>query len=127
MIRQPQPIRTLITDSGPTMPKNTHALHTAKLTAHLRKYRRTAFPKPAGLFESTYSERRANPPVFTKEMAHRNLVRPADENRAAHVRNMVTEGKGHRWFRSMKSSQALAQSVFGNLLEAGHLDLLTKG
>jgi hypothetical protein len=108
------------------MPKNAHTVYTAELTAHLQKYSRTAFPEPAGLFDSAYSERNTNPPVFTKETAHRNLLLPADENRAAHVRNMVTEEKRHRWFRSMKSSQVLAQSVFGNLFEAGHLDLLTK-
>ncbi len=37
---------------------------------------------------------------------------------------MVPKHERHKWFRSMNSSQALAQSVFGNLAVYGYLDIL---
>ena len=36
----------------------------------------------------------------------------------------IPEGKRHKWFGSMASSQALTQSVFGNLAANGKLDCL---
>ena len=36
----------------------------------------------------------------------------------------ISAGRRHKWFRSMKSSQALAQSVFGNLKAHRRLDCL---
>lgn len=56
-----------------------------------------------------------NPPVFTREASHRNVIVPEDPMLAAEVLKLVPREKRHKWFRSMKSSQALALSVFGNL------------
>ena len=56
-----------------------------------------------------------SPPVFTPESSDANVIVPPDHALAARVRGMIPRSKRHRWFRSMKSSQALALSVFGNL------------
>ena len=66
------------------------------------------------------------PPVFRKDKEARNLLIPPGANskyRAA-VEATIPLKERHRWFRSMKSSQAVAQSVFGNLIVSGKLSLL---
>ena len=66
------------------------------------------------------------PPVFRKEMEACNILIPKDagnEFRVA-VEATVPLKERHRWFRSMKSSQAVAQSVFGNLIVSKKLGLL---
>jgi len=65
-------------------------------------------------------------PVFKIEYADRNIItRPnvADEEKKR-LLAMIPEEKRHKWFRSMKSSQALALSFFGNLVICGQLDWL---
>ena len=59
----------------------------------------------------------AQPPVFKPEHAHRNvLLRPdAAPDEIEAVLSAMPAGTHHKWFRSMTSSQALAQSVFANL------------
>ncbi len=66
------------------------------------------------------------PPVFKKEHASRNvLVRDAVPGPVkTEVLDAIPEWKRHKWFRSMASSQALAQSVFGNLMAYRKLDCL---
>ena len=66
------------------------------------------------------------PPVFRRSNASHNiLISPnTDEaSRNAIVSTLATKER-HRHFGSMRSSQALAQSVFGNLLVEGKLGLL---
>jgi len=67
------------------------------------------------LEERTRRENR--PPVFTKAAADSNTLidpkRTAEERHA--ILASIPRNRRHRWFRSMKSSQALAQSVFANL------------
>ena len=67
------------------------------------------------------------PPVFRKEEETHNILFPpsADPGLRAAVEATVPRAERHRWFRSMKSSQAVAQSVFGNLIVGGNLGLLT--
>jgi Restriction Endonuclease associating with ARP len=64
------------------------------------------------------------PPVFLAEHATSNLLLPPDPDLASAVVKMVPVPARHRWFRSMKSSQALTQSVFGALAATGHLAVL---
>ena len=66
------------------------------------------------MFDEQFS-RLPNPPVFKKEAAHQNVIVPDDPELAATILRLVHPEKRHKWFRSMKSSQALALSVFGNL------------
>jgi hypothetical protein len=68
----------------------------------------------------------SRPPVFKKLAASRNIIMRHNvppELRIAVERSLPVKER-HRWFRSMKSSQALAQSVFGNLLARRELGLL---
>lgn len=60
---------------------------------------------------------KARPPVFLKEASNNNvfLSPTASSVINQHVINTIPLSGRHRWFRSMTSSQALAQSVLGNL------------
>ena len=66
------------------------------------------------------------PPVFNKENEAHNLLYPPGATHAlrAAVAATLPLKERHRWFRSMKSSQAVAQSVFGNLIVGKNLGLL---
>ena len=64
------------------------------------------------------------PPVLRPEFASASVVVPPDPAKAAAVLSSVPDGERHRWFRSFKSSQALAQCVFGAIGAFGRLDLL---
>ena len=63
-------------------------------------------------------------PVLRPEFASKTVLVPSDSTRASGVVSAVAKMERHRWFRSFKSSQALAQSVFGALGSFGRLDLL---
>jgi hypothetical protein len=76
----------------------------------------------AALFEPSSDPHR--PPVFLAEHETSNLLLPPDPDLASTVEKMVPAPTRHRWFRSMKSSQALTQSVFGALAATGHLAVL---
>jgi len=66
------------------------------------------------------------PPVFRKSSAcHNILISPdADEESRKAIVSTIAAKERHRHFGSMRSSQALAQSVFGNLVVEGKLGLL---
>jgi hypothetical protein len=76
-------------------------------------YRDRVFPRDSHLFRP--GEDRQHPPVFLKEHADHNVLRPPDPVLATLVIDSIPAGRRHKWFRSMRSSQALAQSVFGSL------------
>lgn len=72
------------------------------------------------------SANQSRPPVFAEGNEARNVIYPAncnDEFRAM-LSNVIPARRRQRWFRSMNSSQALAQSVFGNLFAHDRLGLL---
>ena len=66
------------------------------------------------------------PPVFDRQYADQNILLPpdADDGARSKVIGAVPRHKRHRWFHSMKSSQALTQSVFANLIASGDLHAL---
>lgn len=66
------------------------------------------------------------PPVFSKNDAWRNVIFDpnATEEERQRLLDLVPEDGRHRWFGSMNSSQALAQSVLGNLIVHGYLGML---
>ena len=66
------------------------------------------------------------PPVFLPGQAWRNVIANprAEPREIERLIAFIPQGDRHKWFRSMNSSQALAQSVFGNLAISNHLDLL---
>ena len=66
------------------------------------------------------------PPVFRRRSAEHNLLFPPGVEprvRQAIVRSLSASER-HRYFGSMRSSQALAQSVFGSLAAVGKADAL---
>ena len=68
--------------------------------------------------------REGRPPVLAKEFACENVLVPQDQSEARDILDAIPPAKRHRWFRSLKSSQALAQGVFGGLHAFDRLDLL---
>jgi hypothetical protein len=96
-----------------------------QLLARLWAYRSARFRGQDHLFEASRSGQ-ARPPVFLEEHAGVNvLVDPAaSPDEQARVRTMLSPARQHRWFRSMRSSQALTQSVFANLVARGKLHRL---
>jgi hypothetical protein len=68
----------------------------------------------------------SRPPVFQSGNAHLNLLQnpTASPAQRLEVIRQIPRGNRHRWFGSMRSSQALAQTVFGNLKVFGFLDAL---
>lgn len=73
----------------------------------------------SSLFERPYADD-GRPPVFIREEDWRNVivnpnVNEASEQEKRNLLNLIPRGEWHKWFGSMNSSQALAQSVLGNL------------
>ena len=71
-------------------------------------------------------DRESRPPVLSRQYRYQNLILPPDRDKAEQVLLAVPYAKRHRWFGSLKSSQAIAQSVFGAIHAFDALDLLTE-
>ena len=75
---------------------------------------RWAYPEHADALDGV--TRPNGPPVFKRGTATHNVPVPEDAAKARAILSTVPPGKRHLWFRSTKSSQALAQGVFGALI-----------
>lgn len=88
-------------------------------------YAEQEFGMDPAVFEAV--ERRDDrPPVFRREAAGHNILYPPDappEVRAATEATIPVKER-HRYFGSMRSSQALAQSVFGGLAVLDRIEAL---
>jgi hypothetical protein len=86
------------------------------------EYQAAHFPVWEKFFDRPKAQDR-RPPVFQREEAWRNvIVSPnASPQEIKRLLAFVPVGERHKWFGSMNSSQALAQSVFGNLAVYGFL------
>lgn len=95
------------------------------VTERFWSFKDNAFADRDSLFEES-KRRGMRPPVFTMEAAAYNVLTHSDldEHDARAVRGVIPPWKRHRWFRSMKSSQALVQSVFGNLMVMDRIGVL---
>jgi hypothetical protein len=120
-VKAPGPRRT-----APATGDGASADYRDRLRATFWRYREEQFAGRDELFDDRYQPGGAQPPVFKPENAHCTvLLRPgaaSDEIEA--VLSAVPTSAHHQWFRSMTSSQALAQSVFANLNWHGKLGLL---
>jgi hypothetical protein len=90
-------------------------------------YQQTTFPDADVLFDRSYAPD-GRPPVFLRQHADKNVITNPDasQDEINRLMKMITRGERHKWFRSMNSCQALAQSVFGNLALYGYLQSLTE-
>lgn len=96
-----------------------------ELNRFLWEYRRTRFGGQEHFFDRDFEPSPTRPPVFKKGYVEKNiLVRPGPADQRI-VLNEISPKARHKWFGSMRSSQALAQSVFANLKALGKLALLT--
>ena len=69
-------------------------------------------------------EREKRPPVLARQFASEGVLVPQRGPESDEILAAVPKTSRHRWFRSLKSSQALAQSVFGAAQAFDRLDLL---
>ena len=90
-------------------------------------YQRLTFPQVADYFERPFAPD-GRPPVFVVQQAWHNVIpKPsATQEEISRLLNLLPSWKRHKWFRSMNSSQALAQSVLGNLAVYDKLDCLAE-
>ena len=69
-------------------------------------------------------KRQGRPPVLANRFAPKGVLVPPIGSRANDIRAAIPRNQRHQWFRSLKSSQALTQSVFGAIRAFDRLDLL---
>ena len=88
----------------------------ADLNQRYWKCQKTQFPNEQRYFERPYAPD-GRPPVFIRDESWRNvMINPnANQKEINRLLALVPGGEKHKWFRSMNSSQALTQSVLGNL------------
>lgn len=93
------------------------------------KYQETQFANERALFDSQHVKP-ASPPVFIRnEGAWKNVIVNPDVNekrKNEKLLGLIPKGEWHKWFGSMNSSQALAQSVLGNLFIYDSLHYLSE-
>jgi len=91
-------------------------VYKADLNRRYWEYQKSQFANNQSFFERPYAQD-GRPPVFIPREAWRNIIiNPAASRQEINqLLAYVPAGEKHKWFRSMNSSQALAQSVFGNL------------
>lgn len=94
----------------------------ADLNQRYWEYKKIKFPNEQSFFERPHAQD-GRPPVFIRNESWRNvIINPnANQEEINRLLELVPDGEKHKWFGSMNSSQAVAQSVLGNL--AAH-DLL---
>ncbi len=71
-------------------------------------------------------ERSGRPPVVSPQKPSLNLMLPCDKRMALEIEAEIQKTSRHKHFGSFRSSQAIAQSVFGAFKAAGRLDLLSR-
>lgn len=64
------------------------------------------------------------PPVVSRWSD--NLILPSENEKSSEIKKLIKSSDRHVWFESFRSSQALAQSVFGAFKVTGKLDLLSE-
>jgi hypothetical protein len=97
------------------------------MVARFWRYYKEAFRDRPKIFEHPQMLD-GRPPVFLPHSVEYNVLAAPDISREERGRLLgeISIRERHRWFGSMKSSQAIALSVFGNLKMYGFLGLLNK-
>src|SRR5215207_836493 len=91
------------------------------------EYQERFFPEVEEHFDQPNAHN-GRPPVFLRPQAHHNVIVNPDAAPGERDRlfALLPTPERHKWFGSMNSSQALAQSVLGNLAIYGHLGCLVE-
>ena len=91
------------------------------------EYRKSRFSEQQSVFDRPYAPG-SRPPVFNPGEAWQNIIinPTASRQEIDKLLALVPEGERHKWFRSMSSSQALAQSILGNLKIHNALHILSE-
>ena len=98
----------------------------ADLNQRYWEYQKSQFSTGQSFFERPYAQN-GRPPVFVRLEAWRNVIIPVAGQQETHrLLALIPEGERHKWFGSMNSSQALAQSVLGNLATYDSLHYLSE-
>ena len=99
----------------------------AELNQRYWEYQQSHFPVWQEFFDRPHTQG-IRPPVFRVDSAWRNIIVGPNANpqEIDGLLAVLPKSDRHKWFRSMNSSQALAQSVFGNLAIHGCLDSLAE-
>jgi hypothetical protein len=100
-------------------------LYKTELNQRYWAYLKNQFPAWDNFVEQSEPDG-LRPPVFHKGEAWRNVIvdHNASVQKLDRLLSLVPDPERHKWFRSMNSSQALAQTIFGNLAVYGLLDSL---
>jgi hypothetical protein len=80
------------------------------------EYQKYRFPQWQRFFDHPYKDD-TRPPVFLRHQDYRNVIfnPEASQTDIKKLLAFIPQREKHRWYCSMNSSQALAQSVLGNL------------
>ena len=99
----------------------------AELNQRYWEYQKSQFPIWQEFFDRPLAQD-IRPPVFRVNEAWRNVIARTNTSQQEIDRllALLPESDRHNWFRSMNSSQALAQSVLGNLAIHGCFSSLTR-
>jgi hypothetical protein len=99
----------------------------ADLNQRYWEYQKSQFSNGQRFFERPHAQD-GRPPVFVASESWRNIIinPTASKQEIDKLLSLVPEGEEHKWFRSMNSSQALAQSILGNLAIHDSLHILSE-
>ena len=99
----------------------------ADLNQRYWNYQKSQFPVWQKFFDQPKTQG-IRPPVFCRGEAWRNIIANLNANQQEidNLFALVPKFDRHKWFRSMNSSQALAQSILGNLAIHGLLNSLNE-
>ena len=102
-------------------------IYKEELASRYWAYQRFFFPQIETYFERPFAPD-GRPPVFLTHQAWHNVITKPDTTpeELSQLLNLLPSWERHKWFRSMNSSQAIAQSVLGNLAIYNHLNYLTE-
>jgi hypothetical protein len=91
------------------------------------RYWKYQFSNLQNFFERPYAED-GRPPVFITSDSWRNIIinTSASQQEIDKLLALVPVGERHKWFRSMNSSQAMGQSILGNLVINDSLHYLSE-
>jgi hypothetical protein len=111
----------------PTEKSSMRTTYKEELISRFWAYQKLFFPQLEYYFERPFAPD-GRPPVFLTPQAWHNVITKPDATpeELDRLLKLLPSWRRHKWFRSMTSSQALTQSVLGNLAICSHLSCLSE-